>query len=278
VVRAFVSGILVCLACSAAGAAEPGETAPSAPVVQLAAGVAELEDAMEYFPVEPGRKWSYQIRREGAAITPDRTHEILLDGRWKERFVEGSDVVESDDPAFVQVVEMREVVQGSGLVNEGTLSVHLSVESGRVLAHAMQVTGLRQYAEEVQRWEPGQPVFQTPRSALEYPAPARLGVYGLTLIVRATSMAIETVQTAAGTFDDCLKVTTAGTMSGRLNDFPDLEEMDVTVDEVQWFARRVGLVKQHRVLRGDVAHESHGRYEINLETFKELRAYTKPRD
>ncbi len=273
----LLGGVLAIVANAGATAEVGSEQIPSTPAAELLDGVEDIEDPMAFFPVETGRKWNYEIRREGAAVLPNRTHEILWEGREKQWFEEGSDAVDTDAPAFRQLIDSREVLQGSGLVNDHVRTYHLTLEPDRVLIHAAQIVGEREFTEELQRWEPALPLFQAPDAA-EPPEPVRAGMYGMTLSVVATSVEIETVETLAGTFEDCLKATVTGTMAGQLDDFPELGEMDVTVDEIQWLARGVGLVKQHRVLRGEVTREPHGRFEVNLETFKELRAYSKPRD
>ena len=266
--------VALCVGCIGAAAAQVEPPGPAA--LELHDGVGDIADPMAFFPVEPGRKWSYQIRREAAAIAPDYTYAILVEGRWKEWFEEGSDAVDTDRPAFVRKMELREVYQGNGTVREGTLTFHLTVEPGAVLIHALRFEGLKGYSEDLQVVQPT-PMFESPAAAQSRTDPTRLGLYGLTLIEDTVSIGLENVDTLAWTFEDCLKFTVSGHTRGRLTDIPEDHDIDYRYEEVLWFARHVGLVKLERVVRGKLTREDLGELEINEEVFKELRAYTKPR-
>jgi len=248
------------------------------PSLWLLDGVENVAVPMEYFPVESGRKWMYQIRREVSFVLPDHSAFVLWEGRWKERFEEGSERVGSIHPAFVHVLEFREVARGSGLVREGTLSSDLSVEPDQVLVHAMRIEGLKEFPDEPQILATPVPMFMTPRAGQARTEQRRVSFYGLDLVADTLSMGLDEARTTAGTFKDCIKVSLVGRMSGAVATFPELGEVDVSVEETQWFARRVGLVKQVRNLRGHVTRDDVGTTEVFEEITKELTAYSKPRD
>lgn len=220
----------------------------STALVAGALGAAEVPVA-EYLPLVEGRGWRYEIDKVRTFTLGDQAIVHEIDGTSVERVVDRSRDVEYAAPVYVLRQEVDELNLSTGQTVTGTIESHLSSEPGQVLLHAQRVGGAAAGDDELDRLPAPVAVLKLPLPAEGAPYPSRLESRGMTIDARPYEQGVETVETSAGTFADCLRVTSRGPVSGALPGNPPTPILDGSVEETSWYAKGVGLVKQVQLLR-----------------------------
>jgi hypothetical protein len=77
----------------------------------------------------------------------------------------------------------------------------------------------------------------------------------------------DTVNVAAGTFNDCLRIVQSGEITIPLGKYQYIQETKITVKNTAWYAPGVGLVKSVRIEGTQSRLLEHGEYQVELASF-----------
>ena len=225
-------------------------------------------EPMSYFPVDVGRRWNYEVNYDLIGITRCGSGFQKSEGRHKE-WIEASDRGEG---VVVRVHERRETNRDTARVTEGTVRAELQVGPDEILLLAETSDGIGGMPVGRQVYDPPVPVFESLEGMRERTEPYVSEGFGVRTETTVVDTAFETVDTPAGTFEDCLKVTT----SGQVGEFEFEDGMrihDVILTVTSWYAPGVGLVKEIKYFKGYYTTEEMTAQDVISERHKVLRAY-----
>jgi hypothetical protein len=197
----------------------------------VAAGIAS------YYPLRVGNAWLYATEKHTKIMHGFEVQETEKLGTIERRVVGPSRL----STKALKVFEVRNTVEERGSSNAPAVTLetilHISSSPSAVLLHAIDAS----------KGAIG-PTLQKPVSILHDPpatGPLTSQVGTLTMSATVKSHTVEAIEVPAGKFPKALKKFAEGPISGELS---GMRVRSGTVQEISWFVRDVGLVKQERLL------------------------------
>jgi hypothetical protein len=221
-----------------------------APVKAAAAAGSEVQ---EFMPLRDSREWNYRISKVRTYVFPDRTTGQELEGTSAERCTLSSGVIAVEMPVFVLTEQIKETNRTTGRISRVTIETYMSSEPDQILVHAQRIQGAPGIESELENFVPPPALLKLPLPKPGEPYPSLLKAHGLTLDSRPYDRGRETIETPAGTFEDCLRISSRGPVSGELPGPQPIPITEGSLEETTWFAKGVGIVKQVQVLRMQMA-------------------------
>jgi len=226
----------------------------------------------EYLPLAEGREWSYQITKIRKYVTPERAMTQRLIGTSDERCEKSQGVLNLNVPVFLLLQKVNETNETTGRTSASTIRSYLSSEPDQVLLHAQNIEGAPLPAE-LEKFVPPVAVLKLPIPGPGEAYPSIMKSQGFTLDSRPYESAVESVETPAGNFKDCLRIKSRGPLSGKLPGPQPLTVSDGSLEETSWFAKGVGVVKQIQVLRMTIELPNGQKMETTEEKTKVLASF-----
>jgi len=227
----------------------------------VAAGIAS------YYPLRVGNAWSYSTEKHTKITHAFEVQETEKLGTIEQRVIGPSRLSTKE----LKVFEVRNTIEERGSSNAPVVMLetilHISSSQSAILLHAVDAS----------KGTIG-PILPKPVAILRdppasEPLTSQLGTLNMTATVKTQS--VEAIDVPAGKFPKALKQFAEGPVSGELS---GLRVRSGTVQEITWFVRDIGLVKQERLLDitlrasdGDEFHLSE-RAERVLQKFSSAKA------
>jgi hypothetical protein len=235
--------------------------------------VVSSSEVQKYLPLAEGREWSYEVTKTRKYVLPDREMTQRVTGTSTERCERSEGVVDAQVPVFVVNQKLSETNETTGKATTATIQSYLSSEQDQILMHAQRIQGAPVLKSELEEFVPPVAVLKLPLPGPGEPYPSVLKSQGLTIDLRPFESGTETVETAAGSFQDCLQIRSRGPLSGSLSGPPQVPVSEGSIEETSWFAKGVGLVKQVQVIRMTVKFPDGREVQTTEEKTKLLTSY-----
>jgi hypothetical protein len=193
----------------------------------------------EWYPLEKGNRWSYQLTRRRILTLPGgEARESRIEGRTVEEVTRGLGNVAGTKRAFEVVTSTSGEDVATQLQESTTQKSVVSSKGGILTMHTGEIDGA-----PIRVLRPMVSIPSAPRQGMKWDAGALIAE-GLRFDLRGEVIGFEDVTTLAGSFSKCLKIRYTGTVSGSTT----VEGMQIglqggTVDNLVWFAAGVGSVK-----------------------------------
>jgi hypothetical protein len=252
--KAFVMSLVM------AGCGEPMHAAPVSspgPTTPARAKEASAQQAMDWYPLETGAVWKFEITKESVIRAGSQERRSSKPGTMIDRCLGAA-----PDDATVRVLK-RHLEEDNSTFGHVVLLVELrlSVHEDRI-----DTLSIQQEGHERVPYDRPSPLFSFELS--QQVATQHIG--DLQLDVVAISQTSESVSVPAGTYAGALKRVSRGSVKGRLGRAPI---RGGSVEESKWFARGVGPVKVVRTLAMDIEVDS-GTAKVEEVAIHELQSYS----
>lgn len=207
-----------------------------------------------YFPLATGKYWRYQMTYQ------------TMDGKFKGFYaVENLRPIMRDD----QKVYVRRLLDGS-------INYLKKTGDGILLLGREKTTDLQTSEKELDRYILKFPLttgtqwqdFQKTKVLIKTGPPVKTEFHIVGKIPVNTSIdsLTERVSVPAGTFDNCMRVTTSGDAFINAGNYVGMTL--VTIKEINWYAPGVGLVKSKRVETTESKALDRGEIDLELEDYR----------
>jgi hypothetical protein len=238
----------------------------------LLVGTGEVE---EFFPIRVGASWTYQISKERTTTLAERAVEERITGQSVERVVKPSDEFSYGAPVYILSQHITEENHTTGRKSGVTLESHVSVEPHQVLLHGQVIRGASGMETKLTRFEPPVALLRLPIPAPGEPFPSMMRSHGMTVDSRPYERADEMLKTRVGEFR-CLRISSRGPLTGELAGTAPIRITTGSVEEISWFARGVGLVKQVQLLSMNLELPNGVKAKSEERKVKELSDFVVP--
>ncbi len=193
----------------------------------------------EWYPLEKGNRWSYQLTRRRLLTLPGgQARESRIEGRTVEQVTRGLGNVAGAKRAFEVVTSTSGADVATQLQESTSQKSVVSSKGGSLTMHTGEIDGA-----PIRVLRPLVTIPLAPRQGMKWDAGA-LVAEGLRFDLRGEVIGFEDVTTRAGSFSKCLKIRYTGTVTGSTT----VEGMQVelrggSIETLEWFAAGVGAVK-----------------------------------
>jgi hypothetical protein len=237
---------------------------------------ASASEVQEFLPLREGREWSYRINKVRTYVVSEQRSAQQVVGTSEERCTRGPGQTGAGEVSlFVLTQRIRETNQTTGRDSAVTIESHVSSEPHQILLRAQRIQGAAELDGGLETFDPPVALLKLPLPVPGEAYPSIMKGQGLTVDSRPYALAREAVETPAGMFEDCLRISSRGSVSGALPGPQKIAVPAGSIEETVWFARGVGIVKQLQVLRLQLLLPDGRRIDSEEEKTKILVAYQK---
>lgn len=201
----------------------------------------------KYYPLNPGESQVYETRTQRVYTLPNGVDTMTLTGKVVETLKEPPEDYQADDSAFVIEQVVSEKNETLGTESHDSVKSVLDIQDDRLLLLAF-TKGLEPISK-AEALDPPTVIMDFKKMAAQEPYTSSLTLGGMKLTATVAEYDYVSIETPMGKFDDVLKVTMNGTVTGHIDaQGQKLSIQDGALRDTSWYAPGVGMIREENTM------------------------------